>query len=70
MTPATGNCLAMAVVQRVTGKDLAEPTSQFEQLTATFQTRIKEMGLLNLEDLIPQIFGSKFYKMFTVPGHP
>ena len=37
VTPATVNCLAMAVMQGVTGKDLAEPTSQLEQLTATLK---------------------------------
>ena len=44
VTPVTGNCLAMAVVQGVTGKDLAEPTSPLEQLTKIFKTGIKEVG--------------------------
>ena len=53
VTSAINNCLDMAVVQGVTGKDLKEPTLKMEQLTTTFKTGIKEVGLLNLEDNIP-----------------
>ncbi|CAI5705830.1 unnamed protein product [Peronospora effusa] len=53
VTPASGNCLAMAVVQGATGADLAEPTSKLKQLTATLKLGDKEVGLLNLEDRIP-----------------
>ena len=53
VTPASGNCLAMAIVQGATGQDLAEQTSKLGQLTATLKTGIKEVGLLNIEDRIP-----------------
>ncbi|CAH0520271.1 unnamed protein product [Peronospora belbahrii] len=53
-TPASGSCLAMAMVQAATGKDLAEPTSKLGQLTATVKTWVKEVGFLNLRDRIPQ----------------
>ncbi|TDH67615.1 hypothetical protein CCR75_006022 [Bremia lactucae] len=53
-TPASGSCLAMAIVQGATEKDLAEPTSKLGQLTATLTTRVKEVELSKLGDSVRQ----------------
>ncbi|CAH0517572.1 unnamed protein product [Peronospora belbahrii] len=56
VTSASGNCLAIAIVQGATGKYLAEPTSKLGQLTATLKTGIKE------ETAYRMTFGSRCFK--------
>lgn len=56
-TPASGDSLAMEIVQGANGKDLAEPTSKLGQLTGTLETGVKEVGLLSLGDCYRMISG-------------
>lgn len=50
VTPATGNCLAMAIAQAAVDATLDDPDRSLELLTACLKRGIKYTGLLNLED--------------------
>ena len=52
-TPATGNCLAMAIAQAVADSALDAPITALETLTASVKRGIKFAGLLNLEGQLP-----------------
>lgn len=49
-TPATGNCMAMAVAQAAVDATLEGPDSALKSLTASIKRGIKYTGLLHLED--------------------
>uniref|UniRef100_A0AAV1TQ58 OTU domain-containing protein n=1 Tax=Peronospora matthiolae TaxID=2874970 RepID=A0AAV1TQ58_9STRA len=52
-TPATGNCLAMAIAQAVADSALDAPLTVLEPLTASVKRGFKYAGLLNLEGQLP-----------------
>uniref|UniRef100_M4BZD0 Uncharacterized protein n=1 Tax=Hyaloperonospora arabidopsidis (strain Emoy2) TaxID=559515 RepID=M4BZD0_HYAAE len=50
VTPATGNCLAMAIVQAAADSDLNGSDLALDRLTASLKRGVKHSGLLHLED--------------------
>ena len=49
VTPATGNCMAMAVAQAYVDASMLGESDAFERLTASVKRGIRFTGLLNLE---------------------
>ena len=50
VTPATGNCMAMAVAQAFADADLTGGSTNLERMTASIKRGVALAGLLHLED--------------------